>query len=124
MERKTFLKKTVGALILVGPALALLNCSSSDDSSSSNNPDQQVNCLQNGASATSISSNHGHSLVVSREDVNAGSEKEYSIQGGSGHSHLITVTAANFNTLSTNQSITVQSSTDDNHTHSVTISCA
>ena len=116
----------VGALIITGPALTLLNCSSSDDSSTgsnNNNNYSELDCLANGTN-TSISSNHGHSLTVSREDVEAGTEKEYSIQGGSGHNHLITVTAANFNTLANNQSIAVQSTTDDSHTHSVTISCA
>lgn len=115
----------VGALFIAGPAISLLHCSSSDDSSSSNNNNSSdLDCLANGASATTISSNHGHSLTVSRDDVEAGIEKEYSIQGGSGHNHLITVTAANFNTLASNQSVTVQSTNDDSHTHSVTISCA
>ena len=37
MNRKTFLKKTAGALILAAPAYMLLNCSNSDDSENNNN---------------------------------------------------------------------------------------
>ncbi len=128
MDRKTFIQKTAGAMLLVVPAYAILNCSSSDDSDSDNNSGGNGNptpdCLANGATASSISSNHGHSLIVSSADVLAEADKIYSIQGSSGHAHEVTVTSANFNTLQSNQQISVTSTNGDGHTHSVTISCA
>lgn len=124
MNRKTFIKKTAGALLLAAPVYALISCSSSDDSSpnpppTGGNPD----CLANGTNS-SIGSNHGHSLTVSSADVNAGAEKTYNISGSSGHSHSVTVSAANFDTLKNNQQISITSTNDDSHTHNVTISCA
>lgn len=128
MNRKTFIKKTVGALLIAIPAYSVLRCSSSSDDSNPNNPggggSGTANCLQNGARASSISGNHGHSLTVSKADVSSGTEKTYSIQGSSGHSHSVTVSVANFNTLKSNQQISVTSTSGSGHTHSVTISCA
>lgn len=127
MDRKTFLKKTAGAILVAVPAYALLNCSSSDDSGGNNNNNNNNNnpdCVANGAEASSISANHGHSLTVSAADVNAGNEKTYSIQGSSGHNHEVTITAAQFATLANNQQIQVNSTQGNGHTHSVTVSCA
>ncbi len=125
MNRKTFIKKTVGALLIALPAYSVLSCSSSsDDSGSNNSGGGTANCLQNGARASSISGNHGHSLTVSKADVTAGAEKTYSINGSSGHAHSITVSVANFSTLKNNQQVIISSTSGNNHTHSVTISCA
>ncbi|RLD30189.1 MAG: hypothetical protein DRI75_00500 [Bacteroidetes bacterium] len=124
MDRKTFIKKTAGGLLLAIPAFALINCSPSDDSSSNSPPTGgNPDCLANGTNS-SIGANHGHSLAVSSTDVNAGVEKTYNIAGSAGHSHSVTVSAANFNVLKNNQQISVNSTTGDAHTHSVTISCA
>jgi len=126
MDRKTFIKKTAGALLLAAPVYALLSCSSSSDDSGSNNPPPgggNPDCLANGTSS-SIGSNHGHSITVSSSDVNTGTEKTYNITGSGDHSHSVTVSSANFTTLKNNQSISVTSTNDDDHTHSVTISCA
>ncbi len=127
MNRKTFIKKTAGAVLIALPATSLIGCSNSDNNSGVPNPDPgenpQANCLDNGT-AVAIGSNHGHTLVVSTADVNAGSEKTYSIQGSSGHNHTVTITGANFTSLKNNSSISVVSTNDDDHTHSVTVSCA
>jgi len=125
MDRKTFIKKTAGVLLLAAPAYALLSCSSSSDDSSSTPPPTggDPDCLANGTNS-SIGGNHGHSITVSSADVNAGSEKTYNIMGSSGHSHSVTVTSANFTTLKNNQQINITSTNNDEHTHSIAISCA
>lgn len=126
MKRKTFLKKTAGALLLAIPAYSLMDCSSSDDGPNPNpnpNPNPSGNCLQNGTNS-SIGANHGHTLLVSVADINAGTQKTYNIQGSANHQHDITLTTADFNTLSTNTSISKTSTAGDGHTHSVTVSCA
>lgn len=76
----------------------------------------------NGASATTISSNHGHALEVPRADVLAGVAKEYSAQGTSGHDHVVSLTSAHFAALAAGQSVTVESD-GEFHTHTVTVSC-
>ncbi len=126
MDRKTFIRKTAGAVLIAIPAYSLIGCSSSDDGTNPDpnpNPNPSGNCVENGT-RTSIGTNHGHSLTVSKEDVNAGSQKVYSIQGSSGHDHAVTLTAANFAALKNNNAISVTSTAGDGHTHSVTVSCA
>lgn len=125
MNRNTFFKKTVGAALLAVPAYSLLSCSGDDstDVMAAEDPNS-TDCLDNGANATSISSNHGHSLMVSKSDIDDAADKTYSIQGTSGHDHTIVVTAANFDTLKSTKSIKIESSRDSSHRHDVTVSCA
>lgn len=125
MDRKTFLKKASGVVLVAIPTYTIVACSSdgSDDDDPTGGGGGQVNCLDNGTNS-SIGSNHGHSLTVSKGDVTTGAEKTYAIQGSSGHPHSVTITAANFTTLKSNQNITVTSTANSGHTHSVTVSCA
>lgn len=74
--------------------------------------------------STTIGTNHGHAVTVPGADVAAGVEKSYDIKGASGHPHTITITAAMFAMLKAGTPITVVSTNDANHTHSVTVSCA
>ena len=107
------------------PAYSVASCSNDDTANGDSNIDpDQADCLANGADAKSISSNHGHSLVVSKEDVDAGADKAYSIKGTSVHDHEIIITAANFNSLKSKQSIVIESTTGVSHRHDVAISCA
>ena len=125
MDRKTFIQKAAGAMLIAVPAYSLLGCSSSDDGGENQNPDPVANadCLANGT-GVSIGGNHGYSLTVSKADVQSGVAKTYSIQGTSPHNHSVDLTAANFTSLKSNASISVTSSNDDSHTHSVQVSCA
>jgi hypothetical protein len=130
MNRKSFIQKSVGALLITIPAYSLISCSGSDDSPiitppPGPDPIASGNCLQNGTKV-SISANHGHTLVVSKEDVSAGVEKTYELSAASSnaHIHLVTLTSADFNTLKTNFLIKETSTNDDSHTHEVTVSCA
>ena len=124
MNRKTFIQKSLGVMLISIPAYSFLGCSSSDDGGGEvPNPDANADCLANGT-AVSIGGNHGHSLTVSKADVQAGIDKTYSIQGTSGHDHTVNLTAANFTSLKNNTSISVTSTNDDSHTHSVQVSCA
>lgn len=124
MDRKSFIQKSAGALIIL-PAVGLVGCSSSDDGGNDPdpNPNPQANCLDNGT-AVSIGANHGHTLMVSKSDVQSGTEKTYSIQGSSEHDHTVTLQASHFNSLKSNSSITITSTSGGGHTHSVTVSCA
>jgi len=126
MKRKDFLLKIGGVLISL-PIISVVGCSSSDDAAPAPIPTPIIpvnpsgNC-DNGA-ATSISSNHGHSLAVAAVDVQAGVEKTYMIQGTSGHDHSITLTAANFTTLGSGQGLDIVSTAGGGHTHIVTVFC-
>nr|WP_299381793.1 hypothetical protein [Allomuricauda sp.] len=125
MDRKTFIKKTTGALLVSIPAYSILACSKDDSANGDPNLDpNQRDCTENGANAIAISSNHGHTLIVSKEDIEAGEEKTYSIQGGSGHNHTVRLTTSHFESLRQNNQITVESSQNSLHRHDVTVACA
>ncbi|MDQ3367221.1 MAG: hypothetical protein M3680_17495 [Myxococcota bacterium] len=71
-----------------------------------------------------IGTNHGHAITVAPADVAAAVDKTYAIKGTSPHPHSVLITAAQFMTLRTSGSLTVTSSNDANHTHTVTVTCA
>ena len=122
MKRSKFIKQA-SAMMFVGlPLISIMSsCESEVVPPAPFNPEKD--CLANGTNA-SIGSNHGHSLTVSKTDVANGVEKTYAIAGSAGHDHDVTVTAADFTTLQTNNSVQVSSTSGNGHTHSVTVSCA
>ena len=122
MNRIEFVKQ-IGALVALGvPFLSISGCSTEvAPTPNSPNPDPK-DCLANGTSV-SISANHGHSITVSKTDVDNAVEKTYSIQGSSTHNHSVTITVDQFNSLKSNQSIQIDSATGGGHTHTITVSC-
>ena len=83
------------------------------------------NCGTNGT-MVDIGSNHGHVLVVTSSEINAGVDKTYTITGTADHAHSVTITAANFATLQSNAngSLNLTSTSGGGHTHSVLVFCA
>jgi hypothetical protein len=124
LTRKEFLSSVVTAVAGVTGAAALLGCS---DPGGSSDAGTLLNCTTNGA-APMIGANHGHSMMVTAAEVNAGVDKTYSIMGGANHTHMVTVTAANFAALKANSVaiVTVVSTPggDPAHMHTVMIFCA
>ena len=127
MKRKEFIKRSAFVVAAGLPIATILQSCGDDDSADPEDEDMEpgstANCLDNGTNV-SIGANHGHSLVVSKDDVTAGAEKTYSIRGDSAHSHDVTLTAANFQSLQQNQAVTVNSNSGSGHTHSVSVTCA
>jgi len=123
MERKTFLKRLGGAVLVTLPLMNLVSCSGSDDSGGGNQGTTR-DCLDNGARNGNITQNHGHTLTVPKSDIEAGTQKTYTIQGSSQHTHNITISADDFATLRDNQQVVVNSTNNESHTHSVTVVCA
>lgn len=121
MTRKEFLRSIAGACVGAAGVAALAACS--DDGGDPTADAAQRSCTMNGTVAT-IGTNHGHTMTVPKEDVTAGADKTYQIQGSSGHPHSVAITAAMFTMLQNNTAVTATSSSDDGHTHSVTIVCA
>jgi len=125
MNRKSFIKKVTGTMLIGIPFYSILSCSDSDDLSSMMTapPMTDKNCLANGTIG-SVGSNHGHSITVSKADISVGVEKQYNIQGSATHNHMVTVSASDFASLASNQQIQITSTSGDSHVHSVTVSCA
>lgn len=125
MKRIDFIKRLTTIAIVGVPILTLANsCSNTEDEPiPGTNTPADKDCLANGTNS-SISANHGHTLTVSKDDVQAGAEKLYAIQGSSTHPHTVTISAGQFDTLKSNNSVDVVSSNDSNHSHTVTVSCS
>lgn len=116
MTRKEFIGSLLGGA-------ALLACGGGG-----NPVDSSVmrNCAMNGTNVT-IGANHGHALMVTATDINAGLDKTYDITGTADHAHMVTIRAADFARLQSNANASVMANTTaggDGHTHSVTILCA
>lgn len=129
MKRQDFLKRVAVYALLGVPVLSIANSCTKEETPTpsnptNNTPPSSADCLANGTNST-IGSNHGHSLTVSKDDVNNAIEKTYSIQGSSGHNHQVTITASQFASLKNdNKSISVESTSSSGHTHNITVSCA
>jgi hypothetical protein len=76
-----------------------------------------------GACGSTIGTNHGHAVTVTKADAMAGVAKTYDIQGGSDHSHTLSISAAQFAMLAAGDPVTITSSNDAGHDHAVTVSC-
>jgi len=120
MKRLDFIKRISSVAVIGLPVVALINsCSTAADIV----PVLTDNCLENGTD-TSIGNNHGHTLTVSKADVELAAQRTYNIQGTGTHDHRLTITADNFTQLKNNNAtIQVVSSSDSGHTHSVSVSC-
>ena len=53
----------------------------------------------------------------------AGVQKNYSIQGGTNHAHMVTLTPGDFNQLALGNEVQKQSTLLQNHDHLVLIAC-
>ncbi len=76
-----------------------------------------------------IVANHGHTLFVPISDVMNGIGNVYTTSisdatyTGSPHSHTLTVGASDMHTLKTNYSMTLNTSFNEGHSHSVSLTC-
>jgi hypothetical protein len=76
------------------------------------------------SASVAIGSNHGHSMTIAPADLSSTSTRMYAIQGTSDHPHAVTITPAQFATLRSTGTLTVTSSTDDGHPHTIKVTCA
>jgi hypothetical protein len=133
MTRKQFLSTISKAAVAAVGVATLAACGGGDDDGSTPQPDANnagtpdgggtaKSCTDNGTN-TAISANHGHVMTVSKEDVIAGTEKTYDIQGTAGHPHSVTLTAADFTALQGGTMAVEVSTNNAGHTHTCTVTC-
>ena len=107
-------------LVLAAAAAGAAACGSS---SGSGGGMAGGDCLANGTHAA-IGANHGHVLLVTKEDVAAGVDKTYDIQGTATHTHSVTITAAMFARLAANTEADATSTVTLAHDHAIAVTCA
>jgi hypothetical protein len=72
-----------------------------------------------------VSANHGHQITVTAAQITAGTGLvDVDIQGTATHDHKVSVTQANLATLKSRQPVSVTSTTDSGHSHTVTFTPA
>jgi hypothetical protein len=71
-----------------------------------------------------IANNHGHRLLIPRQDVLDGKDKSYDIQGAAGHGHIVDVTQELFAELRQKGSVQMASTVTFGHQHGITLVCA
>jgi hypothetical protein len=116
ITRKQFVQGSITAAIVVATG-----CSSDDTGDESGNESGGADCSM-GADG-SISANHGHTASVPAADITAGAAKDYDIMGTATHTHTISLDATQMGNLAAGASVTVTSSSANNHTHDVTLLC-
>jgi len=132
VTRKQFLRSALG-VSAAALGLSLLSACGGSSGPSAPSPDASggggaSRCLQNGTDVT-INANHGHTLVVTKDDVAAGADKSYDIRGTADHTHTVTVTADEFAQLAADHAIMTTSTVNTSavfgtHNHPVMVACA
>jgi len=115
IQRKVFLKYLAGG----GIALVLAGCGGGSDHEDGG---------ASGGSGSScdgfgISGNHGHALRIPEADLDAMSDRQYSIQGSASHDHTVTLSAAQLAMLKAGGEVMVTSSVTLDHSHDISGGC-
>jgi hypothetical protein len=71
-----------------------------------------------------ISSNHGHSAMVTAAQLLAGNQVQLDIRGSADHTHSITLTHDDLNSVSSGATVATDSTTTNGHEHTVTFNPA
>jgi hypothetical protein len=70
--------------------------------------------------SASVSANHGHVATITSAQLSAGNEVTLDIRGSANHPHTVVLTSAQVMQIAARQRVSVESSNDDAHTHTVT----
>ena len=87
---------------------------------SAGNPNSPSRSPGDGA-VGSVTANHGHVVSISNAQLTAGNEVTLDIRGSADHPHTVTLTPAQVMQIAAQQRVSVQSSTDDAHAHTVIV---
>ncbi len=110
MDRRTFLKHAGTVAAWAGIAVVLHGCS---DDGGPTGPAGQ------GDVAGVISANHGHSVVITAAQIDAGGAVTLTLTGAA-HTHTVALTAPQVGDIGAGTQVSATSTTADAHTHLVT----
>ena len=112
MERRKFLVTVGRAFPITLGALYLISCGDDDDPMGAGS---MVITVQ-----STVNAGHSHSAGLPEADLESMQSKSYGSSSSGGHTHSVTLTAVNFETLRTSASVTVTSTNNSGHTHNFT----
>jgi hypothetical protein len=111
LSRREFTVESVLAIL----ATATITISCGDDDNG-NGPSPQP-----GSEVGTISANHGHDVTITAAQITAGQAiVSMSIRGNATHDHTISLSAAQITSIGAQQQVSVVSSTEEAHNHTVT----
>jgi hypothetical protein len=110
MDRRTF-SVEAARLLLGGAAITIGGCGGGSSPAASTPPLSDVQ--------GSVSSNHGHSAVITGAQLGAGNDLQLNIQGTSSHAHTLSLTASEVRSVRDGARVQ-KDCTGGSHTHSVT----
>jgi hypothetical protein len=67
-----------------------------------------------------ISSNHGHSAVITAARLSQGGDFNLDIQGSATHTHKVDLSADDMTAIAANRKVSKESTTESGHSHTVT----
>jgi hypothetical protein len=105
--------------LLSGVAISVSGCGGGGGSSSPTSPSTGTPAA-GGDKTGSVSSNHGHTAVLTAAQLQAGGAVALNIRGTSAHPHTVNLTAAQVASIAGGTRVAQTSSSDDGHTHDVT----
>jgi hypothetical protein len=113
VTRRDFTVESALAL-LAGVTITITGCG--DDDSPSPSPGPTPIADVNGT----VSANHGHVATITGAQISSGGALSLNIQGSAQHPHTVQLTAAQLQQIAARQTVSAVSSTDNNHSHTVT----
>jgi hypothetical protein len=122
LDRREF---TLAAALaaLSGAAITISACGGSSGSPSAPSTPPPSPGSGGGASADKtgiVGSNHGHVAVITGAQLTAGNALNLDIRGSSDHPHTVTLTAAEVASIAASRRVSLESSSDAAHSHTVT----
>jgi hypothetical protein len=101
--------------VLAGATITISGCGDDDDNPTTNPSPSATNRVG------TVSANHGHEVTITAAQITAGTAlMSLQIQGSATHPHTINLTAAQVTSIGQNQRVSVDSTTDQAHNHTVT----
>ena len=110
-ERREFTLQSA-LLLLSGVAITVSGCGGSSPSS--------PNPPASGDISGTVSSNHGHTAVITAAQITTGGALQLNIQGSSTHTHTVELTGGDLASIGNRQRVSKESSTSESHSHTVT----
>jgi hypothetical protein len=106
--------------VLSAVAISVTGCGDSSSSPAAPSSTGSGSPPASGDRIGTISSNHGHSAVITSAQLGTSGGITLNIQGASSHPHTVALTGAELSAIANNQRVSKESSNDASHTHSVT----
>jgi hypothetical protein len=99
--------------LLAGVTITISGCGDDDNNSPAPSPTPTT-------VTGSVSGNHGHEATITGAQITQGGTLSLDIRGQATHPHTVQVTSAQLTSIGARQQVAIVSTTDNNHSHTVT----